>query len=456
MPAYQLLGPLGNNERPRKWDARLGRPVEALALLRGAPYPSAAVFDFKSGTVYVREGGVETFLGDMNDFFTYASPSAKPVRGPDGFLTSGTMMRVHHDIYGNPLGLLLEPQRTNLYTQSTDFTVGPGSAGWSKIYVTLEAGSRDGPRGPMTMTKVTTDGGTAFPRVQQTTTPATTNPHTFSYDLAAGSTDFAHGTFSTAGSANTARWIADLANGTAFVSFDNGFGATVAIEPSHASGVWRVSFTVNTNVITTAGASSFFGPTATYSGYSADLGDYIYGDEAQMEEGSHASSPILTGASQVTRAKDVISAALSSLPYDTTKGTLVVFGRMLNPAPTGASNVLAALTTGLGSNAIAIAQYQAAPTSVRGRIVTGASIVADPNAVVGINTRFGAAMSYAANDVRAAFNGVLATPDTSAVIPDLTGGDLLLDPNTGAFLLEAIIYVPDTMDNALLQDLSSR
>jgi hypothetical protein len=78
------------------------------------------LIDFTTGEALVIDSvGTTDFDGDVNALLTYTAPSPKMVWNAAGVLVSGTTIRCDHDpVTHEPLGVLIEEQRTNLILQS--------------------------------------------------------------------------------------------------------------------------------------------------------------------------------------------------------------------------------------------------------------------------------------------------------------------------------------------------
>lgn len=75
--------------------------------------------DFTDMSMSVKDTGTpaNNFSGNPNDKFTYTSPTAKVIWTPSGF-QSGTTLRTEYTTAGTPIGLRVEPARTNLFLNS--------------------------------------------------------------------------------------------------------------------------------------------------------------------------------------------------------------------------------------------------------------------------------------------------------------------------------------------------
>lgn len=84
---------------------------------------SGFVIDPINDAVVIKDTDAITYTGTMaqalaDGILNYPSPSTKYVRNSAGIWTAGTALRSHHSAAGVPLGILSEPQRTNLLLNS--------------------------------------------------------------------------------------------------------------------------------------------------------------------------------------------------------------------------------------------------------------------------------------------------------------------------------------------------
>jgi hypothetical protein len=104
----------------------------ALTLI-GAELNGVAI-DFTDGTVIVRDTvtPANAFVGTVNSWLTYTSPSAKWIREQSGLYASGSTIRTEYSAAGVALGSRFEPARTNICLHSNDLT----QAAWTASNMT--------------------------------------------------------------------------------------------------------------------------------------------------------------------------------------------------------------------------------------------------------------------------------------------------------------------------------
>jgi hypothetical protein len=175
----------------------------------------------------------------------------------------------------------------------------------------------------------------------------------------------------------------------------------------------------------------------------------------QMELGAFATSVIPTATAQVTRAADnaTMTGTNFSSWFNASEGTFVASAAVLS---TAANRGVYAASDGSGVNEL----FHYVSTTAN-NLVTTAS-VSQANVIISgpvlINTVFSDAFAYRQNDISAAFNGVLGTPDTSATLPVVSQlrlgarGDAALRLNGH---LRTLTYYATRLTNAQLQALSA-
>jgi hypothetical protein len=368
-----------------------------------------------------------------------AAPSAAAYYGP----------RFDYDpVTLAPKGLLIEEQRTNLLTYSSEFD----NAAWSKVEATITANSTVAPDGTAT--------ADAFVESTATTAHFTTQ----SASVVLGTIY----TFSTYAK-NNGR-VMQLAFGTgnfgsnAFANFDLSSGsvgsvgssATATIQ-SVGNGWYRCAISATATTTGSAALVIYGATTSTatrapsYTG-NGTSGLYIWG--AQLEAGAFATSYIPTTSAQVTRAADVatMTGANFSNWWNATEGTLFA---QFSSAPSGGSaqrRILYA-SDGTANNRVDLRVSTDGVSPGMNVVVGGASQAAITPVVSA--TKFAGA--YKVNDFSAAANGVLGTPDTSGTVPTVSqmniGGGLGSEYLNGP--LRRIAYYNRRLSNAELQGITS-
>ena len=248
---------------------------------------------------------VNNFNGNINSLLTYTSPSTKYILNSSGILTPGTTLRTAYDSSGNPLGLLIEEQRTNLLKQSQAVATTP----WISFAAT-----------PTNSVGVAPDG---------TSTACNINITGAFGDLANVTNGILAGTVLTASC--YAKLAPSSPSPTVNLSSNNnttwGTGAsttlTLTSDWQRMSITWTQTTTTNANVV--IGALDVNG-----NDVPTQRGNVlIWG--FQLEAGAFATSYIPTTTATVTRSADNITLATSKFPT-ATSGTVVV-STTLNTTP---------------------------------------------------------------------------------------------------------------------------
>lgn len=359
---------------------------------------------------------------------------------------SGAARFDHNPTTFESLGLLVEEQRTNLVTYSEQFD----NAAWTKSVSSITANTIVAPDGALTgdlFIPNTTSGNHAVSRNALTVG----TQYTLSVYAKAGGYQYL--AVSNAGSSALTA-VFDLVNGTR----TTGGSVTSASITPVGNGWYRCVLTI------TAGFAGFSLYVSTLStnintfsgdGYS---GIFIWG--AQLEAGAFPTSYIPTTSATVTRNADVATMTGTNFSswFNPSQGTL--FGDVKMIATTNSGPVAFGISD--GSNANAFYGGQTIPTAVR---PLGLRYNSTDQAFPSITTtvtngyEYKFAGSYSFNDVRGASNNVLATADTSAIMPlgvtQASIGALYGATQGLSGTIKKLAYYPTRLTNAQLQALTS-
>lgn len=192
--------------------------------------------------------------------------------------------------------ILVEPQRTNLFSYSEQFD----NSFWTKFSSTITVNETTAPDGTTTADKLVEDNTNANHLIQQTIVASNTS-YTFSVFAKKAERNWVVLRSVNASFQNVKAWfnidtgtIGTLQNGatTKITNVGNGWYKLEMTIPSFSTG-----FEFRISVSTGDGVDSYLGTTGN--------GVYIWG--AQLESGSYATSYIPTTSASVTRNADVIS-----------------------------------------------------------------------------------------------------------------------------------------------------
>ena len=209
--------------------------------------------------------------------------------------------------------LLLEPQRTNLVTQSEYF----GDSVWSKQGgISVAANNAISPSGYTDASKIeltATDG-----KIQYQTT-GLSGTYTFSVFAKKGNHNFVY-IFIARPSGNITRWI-NLDNG----SITNGTGTAEVSTENYGDDWYKIIYTFEGD----AAYTNFTIEVADNNSSSGTIGDNIYIYGAQAELGSYATSYIPTYGSAVTRNRGFCYDAGNAATFNSTEGVFYFEGSAL-------------------------------------------------------------------------------------------------------------------------------
>jgi hypothetical protein len=367
--------------------------------------------DSDNSTVVVDSGGLIFWgaqLEQRSAVTAYTATTTQPITNyVPQLLTaaSGVARFDHNPITDESLGLLIEEQRTNLFTYSEQFD----NAAWTKVRSSITANTIIAPDGTLTGDKLVEDTtATNTHGVNQTFSFSTGN-YAYSIYAKAGERTFLQ-PFRSSINIDTFTQIFNLTAGTA-----TGTGATIV---AVGNGWYRCSGVINVN--TAHSGSIIFGlNNGTTNSYTGDgySGLFLWG--AQLEAGAFPTSYIPTVASQVTRSADAASmtgANFSSF-YNQAEGTLYADYSIPFDSSVSIFPLVASFDNGSANNRTAIAQ-RTIDDKIQAAIfvnnVSQANILSTANATYGPPLR--AALSYKTDDVAFTLNANAVQTDTSALI----------------------------------------
>lgn len=209
---------------------------------------------------------------------------------------------IDYSLGSNSPMLLIEPQRTNLLLQSSNFSTG-STWGTDTPPVTITTDVTISPAGDMTGDKTTENTGLSFQNLYQLRSGLSTGtPYTFSVYVKPAERRFTALQLQNSGS-DIIRAIFDVSAGTISTPVSSA-GAVTSPSASivYANNGWyRCSLTGTFTTATTFGGNIHIRQNNSYGNYSgvSNNGLYIWG--AQLEQGSNSTSYIATTTATVTR-----------------------------------------------------------------------------------------------------------------------------------------------------------
>lgn len=404
-------------------------------LSRKAQTGASLITDFAAGVYEMGYPGQRRGSYELSDIVKVSRSTGGGIINQLGqfeWVSDGVARLTYDPVTLQPLGLLIEEQRTNLYLNSNDFT----QSSWikSKCTVAVSGSSPVGVAHKLTMV----------------------NGAIHSANDASGI--FVGGTSGTAGN-RTLTFFAKAAEVTSLRLRNNSSGALTAVDlttglatfgdylkvttASFGDGWWRISATADT--------TNRLDQWSVRSGVTGDgvSGFLIAG--FGFEEASFSTSYIPTTTAQVTRAADVCSVNTLSPWFNATEGAIVV--KFVPGTPgTGIKRVFS-ISDGTINNRIDAFLSSSAPPQVRTLIASAGVEQANfGSQAAPLGARSSFAMSYKADNITSALNGVISGSDLLAGIPS---GLTLLSvgrnstASAGAFLdgiIASLEYYPRVID----------
>jgi hypothetical protein len=356
------------------------------------------------------------------------------------------------------LGLLIEEQRTNLLTYSSEFD----NAAWTKTRSSITANTIVAPDGTLTGDKLVEDtSATNSHLVIQTSTATKNATYTFSFFAKAAERSFCR-VFLNGFSGNNIRVSFNLNTGATSAS---GFGGTGSFSNAAAVSVgngWFRCFI--TGIPSTAAGTGFDAQInlATDGTINGDLytgngtsGIFIWG--AQLEAGAFPTSYIPTVAATATRNADVASMTGTNFSswYNATEGTLFV-DALVSP---NIANFPSSFTISDGTDANRLSLYLFT-NGFYGNIRSGGAPQGDPSRLVSpvVGAPYKAAMGVVVNNAILAANGSVGTADTSLLMPVGVNQARIGTNQAGTAVsnttIKRIAYYPVRLSNDQLQALT--
>lgn len=175
-----------------------------------------------------------------------------------------------------------------------------------------------------------------------------------------------------------------------------------------------------------------------------------YAWNAQLETGSVATSPIITYGSTVTRAADSgITLSTAAIPFSAAAGTLFA---TISHRDTSLCYA-ACIDSGSTANQIALAPTDG-DNSRNFVITSNVTQASDADINVNVETTGKCAFAWASNDTTISTNGSIGTNDTSVTLPTVTTvriGDRFGGGRSLNGYIKKLMYLPRRMSNAELQ-----
>lgn len=269
-----------------------------------------------------------SMLDDSVPIGTFARSTAATRLGPTGLIetVAGGLVRREWDVNGNLLGWLIEEQRTNLLTYSSQFD----NVAWTKCGAIIIANAIIAPDGTTTMCKLVEDASLGPHCIIQSGSLSSTAKSSLSFFARAA--ERASGAARIVDASTGLDFVEvsfNLLNGTAVAStYGGGSGATAKITQI-TKDIYKISLSGVPSGTSNSIRVDFYlsnGESLTYTG-DGTSGLYIWG--AQLEAGAFPTSYIPTTSVAVTRSADVWTIPTSAFAFNESEGTLYFNGDMV-------------------------------------------------------------------------------------------------------------------------------
>ena len=372
----------------------------------------------------------------------------------------------HNPTTGEALGLLIEEQRTNLFTYSADFS----NAAWTKSNASITANTIVAPDGALDGDKIVENTATGQHRVYKTVS-GTTNTNAYTLTVFAKAAERVRiyvgmaesPTFSRQGNA-----VFDLSAGTVANTTTGLNGATggVATITNVGNGWYRCAYTLtlggtdtsifaDINIVSTGTTISYTG-----DGYS---GIFIWG--AQLEAGAFPTSAIATTSAQVTRSADAASMTGTNFSSWFNNGQGTLYAEASIPAFSSSSVLQTtqfAVFTGGGSNMMRVRGYSSGTGAYNwdatGTVNAVSQFDTAERVYSTLNSVVKNALAYKVDDIGNSVNGQTVSTDGSAQIPVCNAasiGSSAIGADFSIQHIRKVAYYPQRLSDTNLVALTS-
>ena len=361
--------------------------------------------------------------------------------------------RIDHDpATGACKGLLVEEQRTNLFTNSED----AGTAWSTKSGCTVAADAMKSPTGTLTMDTMVESNTLGGHYMERSITLAANAPVSFSCYVMANGRSTVWLTVYANGYSDLIQGSFNLSTGSVASVFNGGTGsgATASMQ-NLGAGLWRltISGTPSTAAVTDCKPRvSLINGSTIYQGDGAS-GIHIWG--GQFEPGAFPTSYIPTTTAAVTRAADVASMSGTNFSswYRQDEGSFVVGGDSFGK---NSSNTFFSADDASGVNRIQL-RFNGV-SAISSVVVKDNTVVGSNTSLVGsFNTSGLAAIAYKAADTAIVTNGQAPTALGNLIVPTVTQLSIGQSPPTLPLNghIAKVAYYPKRLSNAEMQALTA-
>ena len=373
--------------------------------------------------------------------------------GRNGLIQTAASNEPRVDFLNNTKGgLLLEPQRTNVFTNSENL-----SNIDYKTNSTITVDNIIAPNGSLTADKTTQ---TTSGYLRETVSVSNGTTYTFSVFLKKGDLRYAvlRSLFSqNGGTPANSNNVFDLDNGNVIYTGTNVISASIE---AYSNDWFRCSFI---SLASSSGSAPFidiYFSSSSSGTQSSGTSGFGYGWGMQLEAGTYASSYIPTQGSAVTRVQDYVSKGGNEYIFNDSEG--VLFAEIQALANDQTYRFISISDNSTSSNRVVIS-YNTTSNQIRCDLIVGGSTQSTfPTNLYDITQKNKVAIQYKLNEVKAFVNGLqIGTTDTFAnVFPSGTLNQINFDNgNLGStFYFEGFLndlqYFDEALSDAELQTLT--
>jgi len=352
-------------------------------------------------------------------------------------------------------GLLIELQRTNLFTYSSEFD----QINWSNVRTTdSKTVATNDPQGLQTAFKLIANTDNNTHRLDKINLSMSTST-VYTMSVWAKAAEYTGVSLTIADSSNNTHGVYfDLSAGT----FTIGSNAHTGKMEAYPNGWYRcfatftTPSTINFNQCLIGVLQN--GTTHTYTG-NGSSGIYIWG--AQLEQGAFETSYIHTSAATGTRGADLVSIEGEEFSefYNQTEGSFVS-EIMLKPSwpLSGYASITLTLSDNSYNNRITLASSTGSAAFNADVTISGSTSRASLGSYTSGSHSIKAALAYKASDSAGSLNGAAAVTSSPGTLPLLTRADIGKDHNNGNLLnghIKRIMYYSHRLPNSQLVTLTS-
>lgn len=347
--------------------------------------------------------------------------------------------------------LLLEPQRSNLFTYSEDFS----DASYTKRNSSIVSNNTISPDGYQNADKLVEDSSNNRHDIYKEFTATSGTTYTQSIFVKKGARDYFFMSFGSS-SISALNTFFDLVNGSV-VSTPSGVVSTITTVGNSWYRCTITATAVSTGLAYLVAGSSTNGTSISYQGNGTD-GVYLWG--AQLEAGSYPTSYIPTLSTAVTRVADAANKTSVSALIGQSEGT--IFAEVYYPnIANGGESAYIYVTDGSFSNAVVMGREPTTPPKYLFYIGGGGSNVLY-NANISLQNNYvKMAIAYKSRDWAAYINGSLIQSGTTTFsmsglsrfsIGSNDAGQTMFVDST---LCKQAVLFPTRLTNAQLADLTT-